>query len=42
MTLLFATYVLVWPMLTLAVLIVICRAVARDRRIAREEKRELV
>ncbi|MDI5885876.1 putative transporter small subunit [Cobetia amphilecti] len=42
MTLLFATYVLIWPALTLAVLTVICRAVARDRRIAREEKRELV
>ena len=42
MTLLFATYVLVWPVLTLAVLAVICRAVARDRRSAQQEKRELV
>ncbi|MGO2415378.1 MULTISPECIES: putative transporter small subunit [Cobetia] len=42
MTLLFAVYVLVWPVLTLAVLVVICRAVARDRRSAREEERELV
>jgi len=42
MTLLFATYVLVWPVLTLAVLIVICCAVARDRRSARQENRELV
>lgn len=42
MTLLFTFYVLVWPVLTLAVLAVICRAVIRDRRSAREENRELV
>lgn len=42
MTLLFTFYVLVWPVLTLAVLAVICRAVIHDRRSAREENRELV
>lgn len=42
MTLLFTVYVLVWPVLTLGVLAVICRAVIRDRRCARAENRELV
>ena len=42
MTLFFALYVLVWPMLTLGVLLLICRAVLRDRRAARKENRELV
>lgn len=42
MTTLFAIYVLIWPVLTLGVLALICRAVIRDRRQAREENRELV
>ncbi|MDY7114906.1 putative transporter small subunit [Halomonas sp. SSL-5] len=42
MTTLFAFYVLVWPALTLGVLALICRAVWRDHRKAREEHRELV
>ncbi|WP_273145246.1 putative transporter small subunit [Halomonas sp.] len=42
MTTLLAFYVLIWPALTLGVLVVICRAVMRDRRQAREENRELV
>jgi len=42
MTILFAFYVLVWPVLTLGVLVVICAAVLRDRRKARQENRELV
>lgn len=42
MTTLFTFYVLVWPALTLGVLAIICRAVIRDRRCAREENRDLV
>ncbi|MGB8712537.1 MULTISPECIES: putative transporter small subunit [Halomonadaceae] len=42
MTALFAFYVLIWPALTLGVLVLICRAVLRDRRDARRESRELV
>ncbi|SDG42684.1 hypothetical protein SAMN05216571_11315 [Onishia taeanensis] len=42
MTALFAFYVLIWPALTLGVLVLICRAVLRDRRDARQEQRELV
>ncbi|MBZ5876478.1 putative transporter small subunit [Chromohalobacter israelensis] len=42
MTTLFAFYVLVWPALTLGVLALICYAVRRDHRRAREENRELV
>lgn len=42
MTTLFACYVLVWPALTLGVLVMICRAVLRDRRDARRDRRELV
>ncbi|MFG6157634.1 putative transporter small subunit [Halomonas sp. 1390] len=42
MTLLYGFYVLVWPALTLGVLVLICRAVLRDRRDARREHRELV
>lgn len=42
MTALMGFYVLIWPALTLGVLILICRAVIRDRREAREENRELV
>lgn len=42
MTFLFATYVLIWPLLTLGVLAVICGAVVRDSRRARKEHREQV
>jgi len=42
MTLLFGFYVLVWPALTLAVLVVIMRAVLKDRADARRTNRELV
>ncbi|WP_240724612.1 putative transporter small subunit [Halomonas borealis] len=42
MTTLFALYVLIWPALTLGVLVLICRAVLRDRREAQKEQRELV
>ncbi|MFG6138091.1 MULTISPECIES: putative transporter small subunit [Halomonas] len=42
MNLLYGFYVLVWPALTLGVLVLICRAVLRDRRDARREQRELV
>lgn len=39
---LFGFYVLIWPALTLAILIVICRAVIRDRREAKREHRDMV
>jgi hypothetical protein len=42
MTTLFTLYVLIWPALTLGVLVLICRAVLRDRREAQKEQRELV
>lgn len=42
MTLLYGFYVLVWPALTLGVLLLICRAVVRDRREAKRDHRELV
>ncbi|MEQ5818141.1 putative transporter small subunit [Halomonas sp. SCS19] len=42
MTLLFGFYVLIWPALTLGVLLLICRAVARDRREAKNGHRTLV
>ena len=42
MTFLMGFYVLIWPAITLGVLVVICRAVMRDRRKAKEEQRELV
>ncbi|ATJ83371.1 putative transporter small subunit [Halomonas beimenensis] len=42
MTTLFAFYVLIWPALTLGVLLLICRAVLRDRREARRQHRGLV
>jgi len=42
MTMLFGLYVLVWPALTLAVLVVICAAVLRDHRMAKKENREMV
>ncbi|GHB01182.1 putative transporter small subunit [Modicisalibacter luteus] len=41
-TLIFGSYVLIWPVLTLGVLALICRAVLRDMRVARAEKRDLV
>nr|WP_240457949.1 putative transporter small subunit [Halomonas socia] len=42
MTALYGFYVLIWPAITLGVLVVICRAVIHDRRKAKEEQRELV
>ncbi len=42
MTTFFAFYVLIWPALTLGVLIVICRAALRDRREARRQRKQLV
>ncbi|WP_290790371.1 putative transporter small subunit [Halomonas sp.] len=42
MTALYGFYVLIWPALTLGVLVVIIRAVMRDRRKAKEEHRDLV
>ncbi|MBZ0329633.1 putative transporter small subunit [Halomonas sp. M5N1S17] len=42
MNALYGFYVLIWPAITLGVLVVICRAVMRDRRKAKEEQRELV
>ncbi|MBZ9537530.1 MULTISPECIES: putative transporter small subunit [Modicisalibacter] len=42
MTTFFTLYVLIWPALTLGVLIVICRAVLRDRREARRQRKQLV
>ncbi|WNK20491.1 putative transporter small subunit [Halomonas piscis] len=42
MTALMGFYVLIWPALTLGVLILICRAVIRDRRQAQKERRDMV
>ncbi|WP_017429431.1 putative transporter small subunit [Vreelandella jeotgali] len=42
MTALLGFYVLIWPAVTLGVLILICRAVIRDRRQAKKEHREMV
>ncbi|SHL28324.1 putative transporter small subunit [Halomonas cupida] len=42
MTIIFATYVLIWPALTLGVLALICRAVWRDWCDARRQRRSLV
>ncbi|MFG6667681.1 putative transporter small subunit [Halomonas sp. HNIBRBA4712] len=42
MTALMTFYVLIWPALTLGVLVLICRAVLRDRKAARAQNRELV
>lgn len=39
---LFSFYVLIWPTLTLAVLIFICRAVVRDQAKAKREHRDIV
>lgn len=41
-TLIYGAYILVWPVITLAVLIVLCAAVRKDVRAAKKEKRELV
>lgn len=41
-TLLYGIYVLVWPALTLGVLVLICRAVLRDMQAAKKDKRDLV
>lgn len=35
-------YILVWPALTLWVLVVLCRAVLKDVRQAKKERRKLV
>ncbi|GGY78472.1 putative transporter small subunit [Marinobacter zhanjiangensis] len=40
--LLYGAYILVWPAITLVVLGVICRAVARDVRKARNSDEDLV
>ena len=37
-----SAYILVWPALTLWVLVVLCRAVLKDVRQAKKEQRELV
>lgn len=42
MTALMGFYVLIWPALTLGVLVLICRAVIRDRRQAKKEHRDMV
>ncbi|GAB2727677.1 putative transporter small subunit [Halomonas garicola] len=42
MTALMGFYVLIWPALTLGVLVLICRAVLRDRRQAQKERRDMV
>lgn len=41
-TILYGAYILVWPALTLAVLVYICRAVWRDIRQAKKEQRDIV
>lgn len=41
-TMLFAFYVLIWPVVSLGVLAVICSATLRDIRAAKRENRELV
>ncbi len=41
-TLIYGSYVLIWPALTLGVLALICRAVWRDMRAANEAERDLV
>lgn len=37
-----SAYILVWPALTLWVLVVLCRAVLKDLRQAQKEQRKLV
>lgn len=41
-TLLYSTYILIWPTLTLGVLIYICRAVWRDAKRAKKQNRDLI
>lgn len=41
-TLIYGSYVLIWPALTLGVLALICRAVWRDMRAANNDDRDLV
>ncbi|WP_227368757.1 putative transporter small subunit [Halomonas sp. M20] len=41
-TLIYGTYILIWPTITLAVLLLICSAVRKDIRAAKREKRDLV
>lgn len=41
-TLIYGSYVLIWPAVTLGVLVLICRAVLRDMRTARKDEHDLV
>ncbi len=41
-TWIFGAYVLVWPVLSLGVLVVLSASVMRDLRAARREKRDLI
>lgn len=41
-TLIYGAYILIWPVITLAVLVLLCAAVRKDMRIAKKEERELV
>lgn len=41
-SILYGAYILVWPALTLGVLVYICRAVWRDIRQAKKENRDMV
>ncbi|WP_228141568.1 putative transporter small subunit [Marinobacter sp. X15-166B] len=38
----YGTYILVWPAITLAVLVLICGAVVKDVRDARKSKRDVI
>lgn len=40
--LILSTYILVWPALTLWVLVVLCRAVLKDYRSAKKNNEEMV
>ncbi|WP_217645434.1 putative transporter small subunit [Oceanisphaera psychrotolerans] len=40
--LILGAYILIWPALTLWILVVICKAVLKDVREAKKENRELV
>lgn len=37
-----SAYILVWPALSLWILVMLCRAVLKDLRLAKKEKRGLV
>lgn len=41
-TFLFGAYILIWPVLTLAVLFVLCRAVLKDIRDAKRSDSDMV